>query len=68
MQAYSQPERATDPMSLPDLEIFHSGGETNRPEGWYWWSCFPGCMPDGEEPNGPFDTEAEALAAAQAID
>ena len=32
--------------------------------GWYWWFCFPGCMPDGE-PNGPFATEAEALADAQ---
>ena len=32
--------------------------------GWYWWSCFPGCLPDGE-PNGPFATEAEAIANAQ---
>ena len=32
--------------------------------GWYWRSCFPGCLPDSE-PNGPFDTEAEALADAQ---
>lgn len=33
--------------------------------GWYWWSCFPGCLPDSE-PNGPFETDAEALADAQA--
>lgn len=33
--------------------------------GWYWQSCFPGCLPDSE-PNGPFATEAEALADAQA--
>jgi hypothetical protein len=32
--------------------------------GWYWWSCFPGCLPDSE-PMGPFQTEAEALADAQ---
>lgn len=32
--------------------------------GWYWWSCFPGCLPDGE-PTGPFETEAEAIADAQ---
>lgn len=32
--------------------------------GWYWWSCFPGCLPDGE-PMGPFATQAEALADAQ---
>jgi hypothetical protein len=29
--------------------------------GWYYWSCFPGCLPDGE-PTGPFATEAEAEA------
>ena len=32
--------------------------------GWYWQSCFPGCLPDGE-PNGPFATEAEAVSDAQ---
>ena len=31
---------------------------------WWWWACFPGCMPDGE-PFGPFETEAEAIANAQ---
>ena len=31
---------------------------------WYWWSCFPGCLPDSD-PFGPFATEAEALADAQ---
>ena len=34
--------------------------------GWYWWSCFPGCLPDSE-PFGPFNSEAEALADAQDI-
>jgi hypothetical protein len=39
---------------------------TDCPEtGYYWQSCFPGCLPDGE-PNGPFETDAEALADAQA--
>ena len=23
--------------------------------GWYWWSCSPGCLPDGEA-SGPFMT------------
>lgn len=32
--------------------------------GWYWWACFPGCLPDSD-PMGPFATEAEALADAQ---
>lgn len=32
--------------------------------GWYWWACFPGCLPDSD-PIGPFATEEEALADAQ---
>lgn len=32
--------------------------------GWYWWSCFAGCLPDGE-PIGPFETSAEAYHDAQ---
>jgi hypothetical protein len=31
--------------------------------GWYWWACFPGCMPDGDQ-HGPFKTEADAIADA----
>lgn len=32
--------------------------------GWFYWFCFPGCLPDSE-PMGPYETEAEALADAQ---
>lgn len=32
--------------------------------GWFWQSCFPGCLPDSD-PIGPFETHAEALADAQ---
>ena len=32
--------------------------------GFYWWSCFPGCLPDGD-PIGPFDTSADAYHDAQ---
>lgn len=32
---------------------------TGQDGGWYWWSCFPGCMPDGE-PNGPFAYSQQA--------
>jgi hypothetical protein len=32
--------------------------------GWFWWSCFPGCMPDGPA-IGPFKTAKEALEDAQ---
>ena len=76
MQAYSDPTRESDPFALPDIEIFYLSakdaenwidefGETGSLEkGWYWWSCFPGCLPDSE-PMGPFATEAQALADAQ---
>ena len=32
--------------------------------GWFYWFCFPGCLPDSE-PNGPYATEQEAIDAAQ---
>lgn len=76
MQAYSDPSRESDPYSLPDIEVFYND-ETDSdcvgngdledgplPTGWYWWSCFPGCLPDSE-PFGPFETEDEALADAR---
>ena len=31
--------------------------------GWFWWSCFPGCLPDGAC-YGPFKTEQEAFEDA----
>ena len=70
-QFYTDPSRENDPHALPDAEVFYAEeGELQdedahaRPAGWYWWPCFPGCMPDGEA-NGPFDTEAEAIADAR---
>lgn len=62
-QAYSDPSREEDPHALPDLEVFWSAGE-DLEAGWYWWSCFPGCMPDSE-PCGPFETAGEALEDAR---
>jgi hypothetical protein len=71
-QAYSNPERALDPHALPDVEVFYAergdfrdADDDVSEAGWYWWACFPGCIPEGEA-NGPFDTEAEAIADAQA--
>lgn len=29
-------------------------------KGWYWWACFPDCLPDSD-PSGPFDTEQQAI-------
>ncbi len=34
--------------------------------GFYWWPCFPGCLPDSDAV-GPFETEAEALADAKEL-
>jgi hypothetical protein len=78
-QAYSDKTREAEPFALPDVEVFyrskldvwhnvHNFGDDARISevGWYWWTCFPGCLPDSE-PSGPFDTEAEALADAQDI-
>lgn len=33
-------------------------------DGWYWWSCSPGCLPDGPA-EGPFDTSLHAWGAAK---
>jgi hypothetical protein len=78
-QVYSDPSRESDAHSLPNVEVFYAqmgqlfqadpgdeyGGETdNSLAGWYWQACFPGCMPDSD-PFGPFETEAEAIKAAQ---
>ena len=66
-QHYSNPSRATDAYALPDVETFYlnyqmtSEDGEQLPYGWYYWFCFPGCMPDGE-PVGPFETEAAAVA------
>ena len=74
-QAYSNPDRENDPHTLPDIEVFFYNGvdQFQREDGedmeagWYWWSCSPGCLPDGD-PIGPYDTEAAALAAAREQD
>ena len=80
-QVYSDPDREDDPYALPDVEVFHVDYMENveclseeaqklpasETIGWYWWSCFPGCLPDGD-PFGPFDTEAEATADARKVD
>ncbi len=72
MYIYSDPSRATDTYALPDVEVWHhasgsgdmSGGE--YAPGWYFWYCFPGCLPEGD-PWGPYLTRQEAIDAAQDI-
>ena len=80
-QIYSDPSRESEPYALPNVEVFgvsqmevnynlanldHADEYTITEPGWYWWSCFPGCLPDSD-PFGPFATEAEAIADAQEV-
>lgn len=67
---YSDPSRESDPHALPDVEVFEIEEPTLPMEetlfdfsgpGWYYWFCFPGCMPDSE-PVGPYETEELAVA------
>jgi len=74
-QYYSDESRENSPYALPDVEVFYATeGELSDfantdddevfPAGWYWWTCFPGCLPDSD-PIGPFESEEEALADAR---
>lgn len=57
---------------MQGIEVFYAteneleGEEPGEflPPGWYWWACFPGCLPDGP-PCGPFDSEEDAADDAQ---
>ena len=71
-QIYSVLSRENDPYALPDAETFYLHDLPNADliregyaPGWYWWLRWPGCLADGD-PCGPFDTEDEAVADAQA--
>lgn len=48
------------PKSGGSYEVFHMSGKYDIAPGWYWWACWPGCMPDGEA-HGPFETEQAAI-------
>lgn len=78
-QFYSDPAREKETYALPDCEVFYRTEAENQeyetldgdgepmPSGWYYWHCFPGCMPEGD-PIGPYETEAAAVAAARDFD
>lgn len=52
------------PQDYPDQG--HGDHSLYDGEGFYWWSCFPGCLPDGD-PVGPFDTAKDAYTHAKGI-
>jgi hypothetical protein len=54
------------PVDYGSFEVFHHdacGHEGCDGPGWYWWPCFPGCLPDGD-PSGPFPTAEGAYLDA----
>ena len=74
-QFYSDASRESAPTSLPDCETVYCSpryceqysqdnpGDTLEP-GWYFWFCFPGCLPDSDL-IGPYASEREAIEAAR---
>ena len=72
MRIYSEPSKANDTCTLPDIEVFFwtdYDGHIDNPDmepGFYWWTCLPGCLPDST-PFGPYETEEAAIEAAQDI-
>ena len=52
-----------DPSAEASSEVWSDGDGEPLPAGYYWWACFPGCMPDGD-PCGPFESYDEAEASA----
>ena len=78
-QIYTDETREEEPYALPNAEVFyvsqmevnynlqnidHADEYTITEAGWYWWSCFPGCLPDSDA-IGPFETEQEAIDDAR---
>jgi hypothetical protein len=51
--------RATEVFYVSEAEACEFGGSI----GWYWWRCFPGCLPDGDA-FGPFPTSYRAYRHA----
>ena len=69
-QVYSDPSRADEPHALPNMEVFEIKEDSFAigwkgklwVKGWYYYACFPGCLPDGPA-SGPYDTEDDAKVA-----
>lgn len=56
---YHDERLAAEPHYAASVETFY---ETD--EGWFYWFCMPGCLPDSDK-EGPFNTEEEALEHAR---
>jgi hypothetical protein len=46
-----------DPQTGASIEVFYADRMLAKSfgtcEGWFWWTCQPGCLPD-DVPSGPF--------------
>ena len=55
-----------DPQSGATIEVFYGDSALARSfgsfDGWHWWSCMSGCLPDA--PHGPFATSYGAFRDA----
>ncbi len=52
-------------LACGSVEVFW-GPDYNYPPGWHWWSCSPGCLPDGDgTPSASFGRSSEALEDAK---
>ena len=48
------------------FEVFKNYRKRWNNKGWFWWPCFPGCLPDSGA-FGPFTTESDAISDAQEV-
>lgn len=72
MQMYSDENREAETYALPDVEVFYwdmgdaeietGDGIVPCQAGYYFWFCFPGCMPESD-PYGPYESEEDAIEA-----
>jgi hypothetical protein len=53
-----------DGKRISEDDVWADSDNEPMPAGWYWWACFPGCMPDGDSPIGPFASSRQALEDA----
>ena len=75
MMYYFDESDESDSHALPDVEVFYAEAgdlelEQGVPEseqseaGWYYWFCFPGCLPESD-PSGPYPSEEAAIEACR---
>ena len=59
VQAQASAPISEYPYVYGSFEIYFNDGSAGAASGWYWQSCFPGCLPDGEAV-GPFASSRQA--------